>query len=103
MSIYIQGSGIVSPQHTVEMQGFPAIITEYNTNHLRCLQPDTTEFISPKLVRRMSSVIKQAIVAAKICVKESGVESPDAIISGTGLGCMEDTEKFLKSMIDNEE
>lgn len=101
--VYIQGSGIISPQNNNAAQGLPNEIVEYKTNHLRCLEPDTKGFISPIAVRRMSSVIKRAIVAAKLCVAESGIEKPDAIISGTGLGCMEDTEKFLKAMIDNEE
>lgn len=36
-------------------------------------------------------------------MQESGVDMPDAIITGTGLGCIEDTEKFLGSIIQNEE
>ena len=28
---------------------------------------------------------------------------PDAIITGTGLGCLEDTEKFLTAMVTNKE
>ncbi len=101
--VYIQGSGIISPQNNNENQGLPTEVIEYDSNHLRCLTPDTKGFISPIAVRRMSLVIKRAIVAAKLCIAESGVEKPDAIISGTGLGCMEDTEKFLKAMIENDE
>ena len=93
----------MSPQNRVEMQQLPAEAVEYDSNHLRCIEPVTKGFITPIAVRRMSAVIKRAIVAAKICVAESKIEKPDAIISGTGLGCMEDTEKFLKAMIDNEE
>lgn len=101
--VYIQGSGIVSPQNSVNMQTLPDEIGEFSSNHLRCIEPNAKGFISPIAVRRMSSVIKRAIVAAKICIAESNIEKPDAIISGTGLGCMEDTEKFLKAMIDNKE
>ncbi len=101
--VYIQSSGIISPQNDNQNQGLPSAMIEYGSNHLRCLEPNTKGFISPVAVRRMSQVIKRAIVSAKLCLAESGIEKPDAIISGTGLGCMEDTEKFLKAMIENEE
>ncbi|NJK84751.1 MAG: beta-ketoacyl synthase chain length factor [Bacteroidales bacterium] len=53
--------------------------------------------------RRMSRIVKMGICSALKCLKESGVEVPDAIITGTGFGCIEDTEKFLGSIIQNEE
>jgi 3-oxoacyl-[acyl-carrier-protein] synthase II len=53
--------------------------------------------------RRMSKIIKRAIVTAKSALKDSNIEKPDAIITGTGLGCVEDTEKFLEAMIKNNE
>jgi 3-oxoacyl-[acyl-carrier-protein] synthase III len=34
---------------------------------------------------------------------EAQLEMPDAIITGTGMGCVEDSEKFLKGIIDNNE
>lgn len=100
---YIQASGIISPHNNNQAQDLPHEVIEYNTNHMRCLEPDIKGFVSPIAARRMSTTIKRAIVAAKMCIAESGVENPDAIISGTGLGCMEDTEKFLMAMIENEE
>jgi 3-oxoacyl-(acyl-carrier-protein) synthase len=51
----------------------------------------------------MSKLIKRAIITAKTCIAESGIEMPDAIISGTGLGSIDDTEKFLSAMIENKE
>jgi 3-oxoacyl-[acyl-carrier-protein] synthase II len=51
----------------------------------------------------MSKVIKRAIASTKISIAESGIEMPDAVISGTGLGCIADTERFLTDMIDNDE
>ncbi len=52
------------------------------------------------------------VTASKMCLRDvmtgKGIEwenglNPDAIITGTGLGCVEDTEKFLTSMIKNNE
>jgi 3-oxoacyl-(acyl-carrier-protein) synthase len=43
----------------------------------------------------MSRLIKMGITAAKLCMADSSCEKPDAIITGTGLGSVEDTEKIL--------
>jgi len=53
--------------------------------------------------RRMSRLVKMGVCAAKKCIAASGVSMPDAIITGTGLGCIEDTEKFMGSVITNNE
>lgn len=42
-------------------------------------------------------------MASALAMKDANVESVDAIITGTGLGCIEDSEKFLKSILDNKE
>lgn len=36
-------------------------------------------------------------------MKDAQIENVDAIITGTGLGCIEDSEKFLKNILDNNE
>jgi 3-oxoacyl-(acyl-carrier-protein) synthase len=41
--------------------------------------------------------------AAKICLDDAGIEIPDAIITGTGMGCIEDTEKFLSAIYESDE
>ncbi len=97
--VYINGLGSVSIQES--------IIPEYpewgTSNYLRCHEPNFAQFISPVLSRRMSRIIKRSIVASQICLQDAGCEMPEAIISGTGLGCIEETEKFLLSMIEQKE
>lgn len=102
MSVYIQGIGNISIQNTFEQTGFPEPVW-YNEPYVRCIDPDFKMYFSPNEARRMSKVIKRAIATAKASIADSGIEMPDAIISGTGLGCIEDTEKFLNAMIDNDE
>jgi 3-oxoacyl-[acyl-carrier-protein] synthase II len=102
MGVYIQGIGNISIQNTFEHTGFPEPVW-YNESYVRCLDPDFRKFISPIDARRMSKVIKRAIATSKACIAESGIDMPDAIISGTGLGSIDDTEKFLSSMIENDE
>jgi 3-oxoacyl-[acyl-carrier-protein] synthase II len=102
MGVYIQGIGNISIQNTFQQTGFQEPVW-YNDSYVRCIDPDFKNFISPIEARRMSKVIKRAIVTAKTCILESGIEMPDAIISGTGLGSIDDTEKFLSAMIENNE
>jgi hypothetical protein len=53
--------------------------------------------------RRMSRIVKMGVCSAIKCIRDSGIENPDAIITGTGMGCLEDTEKFLLSLYENQE
>ncbi|MDR2622596.1 MAG: beta-ketoacyl synthase chain length factor [Dysgonamonadaceae bacterium] len=66
-------------------------------------EPDYKDFIRDATVRRrMSRAVKMGVAAALQCL--SGTETaPDAIITATGLGCLGDTEKFLKILIENGE
>lgn len=71
---------------------------------LRCVEPDYATLIDPRLIRRMSRVVKMGTAAAIACLREAGVEQPGAILTGTTYGCMEDTEQFLHKMVaQNEE
>ncbi len=102
MAVFIRGTGNISIQNTLGKMGIDEPIS-YSDPYVHCLEPDYKDYISPIALRRMSSIIKRAITSSLFCVKESGIDCPDAIVSGTGLGCIEDTEKFLKAMIDNKE
>jgi 3-oxoacyl-(acyl-carrier-protein) synthase len=103
MEAFINGIGTVSPQHSLEENGFPEKVVDYNTNSLRCIEPSYKDFLNPALARRMGRVIKMSIAASTVCLKDAGIVAPDAIMTGTALGCHEDTEKFLLSIIDNDE
>lgn len=55
------------------------------------------------MIRRMSRIIRMGVAAATACLKESGVEIPDAIITGTAYGCLQDTDVFLTKMVEQNE
>lgn len=78
---------------------------EYNTslNILPVTEPDYKEFIPPAMGRRMAKVVKNGVAASSRALQEAGITIPDAIITGTGLGCSTDSEKFLKAILDNNE
>jgi len=103
MKIYINGTGNISPQKTFNGEFLDKIIEHEQTDHLNCVEPIYKDYINPMAARRMSKIIKNGYCAAKICLQEAAIDNPDAIIVGTGMGCIEDTEKFLTSIIENDE
>ncbi len=102
MKAFIRGIGQISPQQTFAGD-FLENVTAYNTNMLFCIDPVYKEFIHPLQLRRMSRTLRMGVTAAKICLLDAAIEMPDAVITGTGFGCVEDTEKFLLAMLNNNE
>ncbi len=98
LNVYIRGIGAVSIQQPLSVAGVFDPLA-YNTPQVRCIEPDFRQFIEPMAARRMSPIIKRAIVSSMWAMKEAGEFMPDAILSGTGLGCVEDTERFLGAMV----
>jgi 3-oxoacyl-[acyl-carrier-protein] synthase II len=103
MKVYIKGMGNISPQKTWDDSELLTQPLDYATNRLTCIEPDYSSFIDPKQIRRMSRIIKMGIASASMAMKEAGITMPDAIITGTGYGCLEDTGIFLNKMIANKE
>lgn len=100
--IFVRSRQSISLQPPLCDEGIWTPVT-YHTPQVRCMDPSFGDFIPPMTARRMSPIIKRAVTTSLCCVKESGIESPDAIIMGTGLGCIDDTEKFLRRMIEDDE
>ena len=103
MKIYIRSSACISAQKTFGTNNFLTDVVEYNSTRLQAIEPDYKEFIDPKLIRRMSHVIKMGVTAAKECLIKGDIEMPGAIITGTAFGCIEDTVTFLKRIIEQDE
>lgn len=103
MEAYITGIGNISPQPTFDTAAFLEDVRSYDAARLQVIEPDYKQFIQPIQLRRMSRLLKMGVTAAGISLRDAGVEKPDAIITGTGLGMMEETEKFLNGILDNGE
>jgi len=99
---YINGIGAVNAQGIWNDDPF-AHITEISNPLTMAMQPSYKELISPAMIRRMSKGIKMGIFASQQALDEAAMDQVDAIITGTGLGCLEDSEKFLKNVLDNDE
>jgi hypothetical protein len=94
--------GCVSPQLTTDGP-FLADIREYEGTRLKALEPDYKQWIDPKLIRRMGRVVKMGVAAARLSLQEASLAMPDAIITGTAYGCLEDTGVFLSRMVNQQE
>ncbi|MBN1157780.1 MAG: hypothetical protein JXA61_00220 [Bacteroidales bacterium] len=103
MKAYVTASGVISPQRTHDTHGFPEHVYETVANRMQCLEPDYQTMINPLQLRRMPRILKMGLASAKICLERAGNIDPDAIIVGTGLGCLDNLEKFLLDMLDKDE
>lgn len=95
--------GCVSAQDTYETSFLESVEINTTENIVYAKQPSYKELIPPAAARRMAKGVKMGLAASTKALKEANVEVPDAIITGTGMGCIEDSEKFLKALIDNNE
>lgn len=100
---YINGLGCISAQKTFDTVFLEEAEVNENDNVLTLKVPVYKDFISPMAIRRMAKGVKNGIVAAALAMKEANVTNVDAIITGTGLGCIEDSDKFLKAIFENNE
>lgn len=103
MKIYIRATAAISPQETFGLVPFLANPVASTGTVLKVIEPDYKDIIDPKLIRRMSRIIRMGVAAASQCLKEAGEKNPGAIITGTTYGCLEDTEIFLRRIIEQGE
>ena len=90
--VYINAAAAISPNGLVGEDGI-----------MHAVEPDYKSIITnANMRRRMSHIVKMGVACGLLCLQE--INKPiDAIITATGLGCLADTEKFLASIIENEE
>ncbi|SEI71874.1 Beta-ketoacyl synthase, N-terminal domain [Dyadobacter koreensis] len=96
--MYINAASTISHQPTFQNAGFSKLI-EPLENSSELISPNYKEYIDAGLLRRMSKILRMSVAAAKDCLKQAEIEQPGAIIVGTGLGCLQDTEKFLNTFL----
>lgn len=102
-TVYINSASCISVQDTLNENILQNLTLENSAKIIKAIEPNYKEFIPPAMIRRMSKTVKMSSVASHYALKEAGIEKPDAIIVGTGMGCSQDSEKFLKNVIDNHE
>lgn len=101
--VYINGIAAISPQHTFDVDGFLTEPVSYPDNYLLVIDADYKKYINPVQIRRMSRILKISYSCARKALDDAAITSLDAIITGSGYGCIDDTEKFLLSMLHQNE
>ncbi|MDR2510878.1 MAG: beta-ketoacyl synthase chain length factor [Bacteroidales bacterium] len=97
-SIYINTIKQISVQQPLTDEWFDAPV-QYSENYVRAIDPDFKQYLAPNTARRLGKILKRALVVSQKTMEESEISNPDAIITGTGLGCIENTELFLDKLV----
>ena len=100
---YINGIGCISAQDSSDNSSGIENFEALTENVVPLQKPDYKKYIKPTMIRRMSVGVKMGVVASSIALQEADISVPDAIITGSGMGCLRDSEKFIRNIIDNEE
>ncbi len=103
MSVYINGTGVISAQQTFDKKVLQNGFEGNEGNKWLSQEPDYSLFIDGKQIRRMSRIIRMGIVASLLATREAGIEQPESIIVGTAFGCLEDTYSFLSKLVQYQE
>ncbi len=102
MKVFIQSIAQISIQDPLSEHWLDAPLVPQNILN-ESVEPDYKEFLAPMESRRMGLLLKRAIVTSKVALQKANLDNVDAVISGTGLGCIDNTEKFLNALINNDE
>lgn len=103
MSVYISGIGVVSPQESSKNGVAKSLALPDTGGSYSVIPPDYKAYIQPRLLRRMSKILKMGVAAGLQALQDAQVDKPEAVITATSLGCTGDTHRFLSEMIEREE
>jgi len=103
MAVYINGISAISPQNTFESNNLPNNLDNDECQYLQIKTPEYKKYIPAVALRRMSKSLRIGVIAGLNAMQNAGLDKVDAITTGTGLGNIEDTEKFLNKILDNNE
>ncbi len=102
-SVYINGMGSVTAQGTHDPERLFGEPMLFDLDAWPAIAPDYRAIIPGPEARRLSTGIKMSIAATKAAMEQAGVAQVDAVITGTGMGCIRDSEKFLLGILENDE
>lgn len=100
--IYIQAAEQISIQQPLSEQWMvDPVFHEEPLVH--AVNPVFRDYIPANEARRMGNIMKRALVTSLKVLNETGIKQPDAVMSGTSIGSLDYTERFLDSIIENGE
>lgn len=71
--------------------------------YVHAVPPSFRNYLAPNEARRMSNIMKRALVTSLKVMKDTGIDNPDAIVTGTSTGCLDYTERILKALAEEGE
>jgi len=96
-SIYVLSAQQISIQQPLSEEWMQEPV-QYDAPFTRSVDPSFKDYVSPIEARRMGKILKRALATSKEALKAAEMDSVDAIITGTGYGCIENTEFFLDAL-----
>ena len=100
---YINSISLISPQQTFDGSLLKHPAQSSHASFLLAAEPPYKDFINPVQLRRMSHILKMGLGASTICMNNLPETDVEAIVIGTGLACIVDLEKFLLSLLNEEQ
>lgn len=100
--VFIQAAEQVSIQEPLSEQWMTEPLS-YDEPLVKAQNPAFRDYMAANEARRMGGLMKRALVTTLKVLKETGIEHPDAIITGTCLGSLDYTERILDAMLENGE
>lgn len=100
--IYIHSTAGISIQPTTESGYFFDSVLSYTQNPIPARDPDYKTLIPALQLRRMNKSMRMAIFTAQKALQVAGRTTIDAVITGSGLGCLRDSERFVETLLSDE-
>lgn len=100
--IYIQAAEQISIQAPLSEEWMQQPVW-HQEPFVRAQDPNFRDYMAANEARRMGNIMKRALATTLKVLGETGIEHPDAIITGTSLGSLDYTERFLSAMVENGE
>ena len=98
MPIYLCGAAQISLQQPLSDTWLTAPEAMPEAALVRAIDPPFRSLLSAAESRRMGVALKRMAVVADSAMAEAGLSETDAIVVGTGMGCVESTEHFLDAL-----
>lgn len=93
----------ISIQPTTEPDYFFDTLLPYSQNPIPAHDPDYKTLIPALQLRRMNKSMRMAIFASRLAMQEANRTTIDAVITGSGLGCLRDSERFVEALLADEQ
>lgn len=100
--IFIQAAEQISIQQPLSQQWMDEPLS-YDNRLVKAVNPAFRDYLPANEARRMGGLLKRALVTTMKVLNDTAIDHPDAIITGTSIGSLDCTEKFLDAMVENEE